>query len=99
MIRVVIGLMLAVPLTGCVTGGVATPGQIATVSADTLYTTAVQIATQRVAEGKLSREKFHEMETAAYSALLLVRAAATTSDLVKAQQALATATSQLKGDQ
>ena len=99
MIRVAIGLMLAMPLAGCGTMGVATPGQIATVSADTLYTTAVQVGTQRVMEGKLSREKFHEMETAAYSALLLVRVAATTSDLLKAQQALATATSQLKGDQ
>lgn len=96
---IAISALLAVTLQGgCVGGtGVASPGQIATVSADTAFGAAINAGLQRVRDGKMTSAEFQQLRESAYASLLLVRSASTTADLVAAQAKFDEAKSKLNG--
>lgn len=100
-ILIPLAIALSVPLTACggVGTGVASPGQIATVSADNAFVAAVNAGLQRVHDGKMTSAEFQELRETAYASLLLVRSASTTAELIAAQAKLADAERKLKTGQ
>lgn len=88
--------VLALPLASCGVTHVASASQISAATADQSYITAVSFGMQRVAAGKMTVAEFTRLETAAYTALLLVRSGV---NVAGSLQQLDGAAAQLKGDQ
>lgn len=94
--KILFAPLAAFALAACGVSHVASASQISAATADQSYITSVSYGMQRVAAGKMSVADFTRLETAAYTALLLVRSGVNVAD---ALQQLNDATASLKGDQ